>query len=415
MNATLAVLAALAAAAAEGDEALETTASLEVIAAGRGLVPREGAANPDNRVLALPTLGAGVELRPRVKLAHGRLSAVVWPRAATGTAAVRAGDELGAERFETAVELGEAYGAFVAADWLTLTWGLQSFQWGPAELASPSNRLFHEPGLVKDPLFFQPGRHLVRANLTAGAQLSLVVLAEVSETEQPVFRAGERFAPQALAKAEWTSESGAHYLGLVGGAKAEGKPWVGEYGMATLADGLSVYADASHGKGSEAFHPVETPVGPVLVSDRAGEDRVYTALVAGLRYSFESGADLRVEWAFDEAGLGREALEDAHEAVTRDPRQLPLWLAPGLERLGRQGAYASLRLPELPPGKRLTLSPRWLQSVEDGSGAGFLVATFDATDSLVAFASALVTAGPESGALSGVATAAVAAGVIQSF
>ena len=105
-----------------------------------------------------------------------------------------------------------------------------------------------------------PGKHLLRVNLSAGRQWSLVALAEVGATDDEPFRAGEPFARQALAKVEYTTTERRELRGVTAGATDGAPPWFGAYGSFAVTEGLSVYADTSHTRGSQAWYPVRVAV-----------------------------------------------------------------------------------------------------------------------------------------------------------
>jgi hypothetical protein len=140
-----------------------------------------------------------------------------------------------------------------------------------------------------------------------------------------------------------------------------------------------------------------------------------TTVLSGLRYSFVGGQDLRVEYLLDEAGWTDAQLALAERAALASlaigaRAGLDRYLDPGFELLGRQLVYASLQLPDLPPGERTRVQLRYLHSLTDGSGVGFVTGSYDATDSAVAFISLSATHGLEDGALSRLTRAAFAAG-----
>ncbi len=392
---------------------------LEWVTAVGGSSPRDTDQNPRN-VLGAPQAAGGSELRPDLRVEHGSiLQLFARPRLRVQVTKSRAASEWQAEEREASAEWLELYGAWRVSDRLALAYGLQNFQWGPAELASPSNRIFHETGFLRDPLYTVRGKHLARVNVSLGSAWSAVVLAEIEPNGAEPFVAREPFEPKAQAKAEWSAPDGGGYLGVTGGAGESSRGWFGEYGAVSLTDGLSIYADAVHQSGSRAWYPVD---GAGTVSFRqTGTGRgLRTLALGGVRYTFAGGADLRLEYVFDEAGwteaqlaLGARAVSFASGAPA--PESLAAWLEPGFEIVGRQHAYASLRLPDLPPAKRTSLQLRYLAALEDGSGAAFATASFDATDSLVLFASAMGTHGTYRGALSRLLRATAVAGAVVSW
>ncbi len=395
---------------------------LEWLTVAAGSAFRDTAVNPGNAVLALPQAAGSSELRPDIRLEQGgELQAILRPRLLVEVQKSWVGGASQAERSDASIEWLDLYASWRLDDRLTIAYGLQSFQWGPAELMSPSNRIFHETGFARDPLYVVRGKHLARANLSFGRSWSTVVLAEVRPNGEAPFIAGEPFEPKAQAKLEWSAPGGAADMAVTAGAGHASRGWFGEYASLWLTDGLSVYADAVHRMGSRAWMPVEDGAGDVAFAQAATGAGLRTLALAGVRYTFAGGPDVRLEYAFDEAGWDEARLELASRAAAApagaspSPAAIAAWLDPGFEILGRQHAYASVRLPELPPAKRTTLQLRYLAALEDGSGAAFVTASYDATGSAVLFVSALATHGKDHGALSRIARASALAGAIVSW
>lgn len=392
---------------------------LEWISAAGGASSRASPVNPGNRILQVPAGGLQTELRPDLRLEVGpTLTAIGRPRLLLKVQKAETSAGWQAEQYEAAAEWIEGYATWRVSDRLSISWGLQNFQWGPAELVSPSNRIFHASGFYRDPVYVVRGRHLVRANVSAGREWSVVVLAEVGDNGEDPFVAGEPFERKAQAKLEYTAPSGDLYAAVTAGAAALSRGWFGEYVTVPLFAGLSAYGDAVHTVGRHAWYPVETPLGPSFAQTGMETRRLRTTALGGLRYSFENGNDLRVEYLFDEAGWTDDQLALAEKTAaaslalltTGDRSGLDPFLSPGFELLGRHLLYGSLSLPDLPPRERTRLQARYLRSLTDGSGAGFLTGSYDATDSVVAFVSLSATHGPADGALSRLTRATFAAG-----
>ncbi len=428
--AACALAASFAAAQEEsGPPALTARARLEWLSGAGAALPRDTLVNPDNQVLLLPAAIASSELRPDLRIERGgELLAVARPRFVAEASKARAAGAWKTETYDARAEWVEAYATWRFDERLLVAYGLQNFQWGPGELVSPSNWIFHETGFARDPLYVVYGRHLARANLSFGKSWSAVVLAEVRSNGRPAFVAGEPFEPKAQAKIEWSAPSGRGQLAVTAGAGRRSGGFFGEYGSWSITEGLSVYADAVHEMGSQAWYPVYdasgigVPVGePYGFQQRATESGPRTLALAGVRYTFEGGADVRLEYLFDEAGWTVRELANAPRAALRPPvapystPAVAIWLDPGFEILGRQHAYVSLTLPDLPPRKRTRLQVRWLESLEDLSGVLFATASYDATDSVVVFASAAGTHGTDHGALSRLARATAFAGAVVSW
>src|SRR6266540_586398 len=366
---------------------------LEWLTAAAMTAYRDTPVNPANGVLQVPQGAAQTELCPDLRIERGdELRLVARPRLLVEGSRARAAGAWQPEVTDASAGWLELFGSWRVDDRLSVAYGLQNFQWGPAELMSPSNRIFHETGFTRDPLYAVRGKHLARVNLSSGKALSAVVLAEVRPNDDAPFVAGEPFEPKVEAKVEWSAPGGRGYLGVTGGAGKRSRGFFGEYGAVSVTDGLSVYADA--------VHQAATGAG------------LRTLAVGGVRYTFAGGADVRLEYLFDEAGWDERQLALASRAAQAPgplatPEELAAWrarvaawAAPGLELVGRQHVYASVSLADLPPAKRLRLQGRVLGALEDGSAAAFVTASLDATDSVVVFASAAATDGVRHGALS---------------
>jgi len=418
-------LAATEAAAEDGDAALPGfgfRGRLEWITAAAGTSPRDTAVNPRNAVLRLPQAVGQSELRPDLRVEHpAGLAIVARPRLLLQASKARVVGAWVPEETDATSEWLELYGSWRVDERVSIAYGLQNFQWGPAELMSPSNRIFHETGFARDPLYVVRGKHLARVNVSVGQAWSAVLLAEVRPNDDTPFVAGEPFEPKAEAKLEWAAPSGRGYLGVTGGAGRRSRGFFGEYGAMSLG-GFSIYGDAVHQAGSRAWYPVLVPGGGGVAAFDQTETRasLRTLALGGARYTFEGGADVRLEILFDEAGWDRAQLALASRAAGPSPLPggaglLAAWLLPGFEIVGRQHAYASVRLPDLPPRKRLALQARYLAALEDGSGAAFVTASFDAADSVVLFASAAATHGAGDAALSRLVRGTAAAGAVVSW
>ncbi|HSM92169.1 MAG TPA: hypothetical protein VLT47_04720 [Anaeromyxobacteraceae bacterium] len=395
---------------------------LEWITAAGAASSRATPVDPGNGILRVPAGGGQTELRPDLRLEVGpALTAIARPRFWLRSEKAHTDGGWLAERSEAKAEWIEGYAAWRVSDRLAVAYGLQNFQWGPAELVSPSNRIFHATGFYRDPVYVVRGRHLARANVSSGRAWSAVLLAEVGENGEAPFVAGEPFERKAQAKLEWTAPAGDLYAAVTAGAAERSRGWFGEYATVPLVAGLAVYVDAVHTVGRRAWYPVPDPALGVGFAQTGMETRALrTTALGGLRYSFESGDDLRVEYLFDEAGWTDAQLDAAQTAaiaslVAHDPAGLQRFVDPGFELLGRHLLYVSLSLPDLPPAERTRVQARYLYSLTDRSGAAFLTASHDATDAVVVFVSLSATHGPPGGALSRFTRGAATAGAIVNW
>ena len=394
-------------------------ASVEWISAVRGTVVADTVLNPDNTSFRLPQLVALTDVRPNIRVEAGSRWQLVFRPRWRGTAAFSWADDLPRhDSLEGTANVPELYVNWRPNDVVSVAYGLQNFQWGPAELLGPSNRLFHEVGTFRDPLYYVRGRHLLRLNVSSGKQWSAVALAELGGTDEPAFRAGEHFEPAGQAKLEFTTASGGSYVGVTGGARQHERPWFGEYGSVSLVAGLSAYVDAVHQEGSLAWYPV--PAGPMRagfaqVERGAGELR--TLVVGGLRYSFVNGTDVRFEYMHQDAGYARPEFELAALAVATQPssESVDRWLRPGLEFIGRDLVLGSVRVPDLPPVRRFAVRAQYLSSLTDRSGLVYLTTSVDASGALVLFGTVTGTYGNQTAEFSRLVRASVVGGAVWSW
>jgi hypothetical protein len=394
---------------------------LEWITAAQATFPRSSEVNPRNLVLSIPQASARTELRPDLRLEGGSIQFVARPRLLLEGSAANVDGSWQAFKGEGSVIWLDLFGSWCISDWLTVAYGLQNFQWGPAELLSPSNRIFHETAFARDPLYFVRGKNLLRVNLSAGKSLSAVLLAELLDNGAEPFVAGTKFDPKAALKVEWAAESGRGYLGITGGGGKVARGYFGEYGSVEVVAGLSLYFDAVHQAGSDAWVPTEQANGDVAFTQAHRLDGLQTLVVGGARYTFRDGSDIRLEYVFDQAGWSRDQLALANRAAAAFPPHpdqaavVAAWQRPGFELIGRHLAYLSMSFIELPPWKRTKLQVRAMEALEDASTAVFGTVSYNATESAVVFVSASWSWGPPDSALARAVQGMVVAGAVMSW
>jgi hypothetical protein len=231
-------------------------------------------------------------------------------------------------------------------------------------------------------------------------------------------------------KHELSWNDGADYFGVVFGSPEKGDSWIGEYFNIVVFDGLSFYADAAHQKNSEAWYPVleKSPLAPTqdvvqLRQSKLAGDKVYTLAVAGARYSFEGGSDLRFEYIANDAGWTKEENERSVLALNlRSPLQVADYtqnlqriLKPGLEYRGRSFALISMRVPDAFEFKDLALYGRMLRSLADGSSTIYGSLEYGFWSASTLLVSAYASQGKPESDLRGLASSAVTAGIRQDF
>jgi hypothetical protein len=375
--------------------------------------------NPGNQTLGMPQTTWLAELRANARLQAGsRFQLIIRPRVSGSIETTRADSMATENKKDATIEVTEAYLNWRPNDAISIAYGLQNFQWGPAEMMGPSNRLFHEVGVFRDQLYSVRGKHLIRVNVSAGRQWSLVAMAELGATDEAPFRAGAAFRRAAQAKLEYSTPSGGSYVGVTAGARVGEPPWMGGYAAVTLTDSLSAYLDASVQRGSQAWYPRATGDGAAGFANDARSDGMRALALTGVRYSFSATFDARLEYLRQDAGYTRAQVTTAAPlavAQRPSPETVERWLTPGLEFLGRDLVMVSVLARDLAPAGRLDLHGRYVRSLTDGSGAGFLTASLDTTGALVLFGSLTLTHGPDLAEFTRLARAGGVVGLVWSW
>ena len=353
--------------------------------------------NSGNNAAEVPAETRTLELRPSLKVRDGNLRAVARPRFIVTDNLVKKSVSPDSSKWQSKLLWTEGFATWDIADFWSISYGLQNFQWGAAEAASPSNQIFHDTILAKDLLYDVRGRHLVRMNFTPSPNWSEIILFEPSGNGEPELGYANSFTPVGLLKSEISWAGGSDYFGLVMGQRIHSGNWLGEYFNAELLPGLSVYADASQQKGSDAYYPGPDSTGnyTVLAETRQDDPRIFHYVVSGTRYSFENGSDVRLEWIFQSGGYDEADLLSAWNSVVTNDAQQQAY-APGnlirlrqngMEFLGKNYLFFSVRYPDAFRVRDWTFYLRLLHSLQDQSNAAFFNTDLAASDHANLFAS----------------------------
>ncbi len=413
------------------DNEVKIKPSMRWYTTGSWQAPAESRLNPDNTILAIPDRIGAIDLRPSIKADSGAFQLIARPQLRTAVSAAKIGEKHKTEHPKSTALWLEAYGNWNASDQVLVSYGRQNYQWGAAESVNPSNRIFHETIESKDLLYTIQGRNIARVNITWFKNFSTVLMSETEQVKEvPVYQAEELFQSKSLMKHEFSWNSGADYIGIVYGAAETDGPWLGEYVNTNLFWGLSVYADASHQRQAKAWYPVtetstQSPKATVvqLRQSKIDNDHVQTLAVGGLRYSFENGSDLRMEYILNTAGWSKDENELAMNSIDSNrPLQLAdiktnalRFYKPGLEYRGQRYGLISLRVPDLFTIKDLTLYLRHLRSLQDASSSNYTSIEYSIGDTSTLILSGLGTTGEPDQELRGFVSRSVLAGVRQDF
>ncbi|MFN8790723.1 MAG: hypothetical protein ACK5Y2_04630 [Bdellovibrionales bacterium] len=353
------------------------SARVEIYGSSTYQKPNEKSAfNPNNSVLEIPNWWHQLELRPDLQYDFSNSHSLIL-RSRHFLEGRQEDKKLPDEKPFSVLTRSDLTDAFVNSQW-NESWqtaiGLQNYQWGPAEIFSPSNPFFHFLNEQRSFFFIQKGRILARVNWNpdpTSSKWSVVGLYEPIENRDPFWTADRSFRPRSALKIERQFENPINSVALVAGQGELGREFVGEYFTWSPEEGLSFYGDVKHQRGRTHWRPQTGAFGtPDMVRD-SDQSRIFSFGIFGFRW--EGRVDFRQEFIWNEGGYDSEEWDRARSsALTPAPlilQNLRRFAAPGLEFRTRSYSYSSLRIPNLGPGDRTSLAIRWLTSLQEDSSA----------------------------------------------
>lgn len=342
-----------------------------------GLFVREVAEsdlNPDNRIFNTARGMARTDVRGDFKSTYaGNLTFYFRPRFLGTSSDIfypQAKEEL--NKSEGKWDINEAYGEFDLTSFLSLSVGLQNFQWGPAESLSPSNAVFQFEAEQQSVFYRAKGKGLARLNLTLFGNHSLIILHEPETNREPYWIADRRFEKKTLVKWESRNPTNSNtYIGFTAGTMELEKKFSGMYFNYFFKDTYSIYGDIKKYNGSIAYYPIQIASGQYAFSiDPVRFEKEQYLAVAGFR--IEGRGDFRIEWIYNSAGYNEEDIDNLKNSLM--PNQLNFYsnlarsVRPGLEMYTKNYLYLSYRMPDLGRKKNSTMSFRYFHSFLDKSG-----------------------------------------------
>lgn len=323
--------------------------------------------NPDNQVAKIPDHALESDLRPTF---NWELNSVhrfkVDPRVITQyTRAEYNGSTHTTDKTEAFMNELSYQGNFGDHQ---ITLGIQNYQWGPAEMLSPTNPIFRFQFEQRSLFFQQRGRNLVRWNWQISPDWNLVTMVEVAKNGSQLPKEDQRFTPNGLLKLDHTLEKSSDYLGLVVGKTPYQENFVGEYFARNFTDEFSAYFDVRHQQGSKNFYPSSNAYAEF--DEREKDGGIKTLANLGVRH--EARVDLRLEYIYNGVGLDDSDWKRARAAVTtlgpntrENFKRFYRGGRDGLQR--RHYGYVSARIPDLGDKNQYTLFVRHFQNLSDSS------------------------------------------------
>lgn len=288
--------------------------------------------NPSNRVLKLPDRSLALEGRINLKKEFSIFAVTLRPRARGSLD--RKNRIWGGY---SSIAFQEAFLNAKPAENLWLSAGRIQFGWGPAESISPSNWTVPEIQFQPSPHFEQLGLYRAQANWSVGQSFSLVAMQELQplrDHEENYVIKDEVYRKRTLAKGEFSWNYGSQILGATLGQERLRAGLLkrgGIYSSLTLSDAWQFYFDG-------------------VQKEQSKGGKWKNLSVAGLRYTFENGLEIRMEGIYNQAGLTKseKASQELLLARLSDYALYEISFEKAQSLLGRRYAYGGIRWTNAP-------------------------------------------------------------------
>lgn len=275
------------------------SATLRLLGSHRYQKPSLGGLNPENRLLALPRQVSEGEVRLDLSADLGRLSLLAKPRARWTREHWQDGPAAGESDTDAEVVLLEGSAQLRLLPTLFASFGRENLQWGPGQLANPSNPFFADNGR-ENPVREVPGMDFARVVWlpTEDWTLSWIANTGRGEGELP---SGEWRGSQAL-KLDYLGY--AAHGGLLLHAGTGVRPSLRGYGQVTATEALLLYAEAGVSRGTRARYPADgpPPLGLALEETKKDGYRWFPTSLLGASYTLRLGPTLSAEYLYHGEG-----------------------------------------------------------------------------------------------------------------
>ncbi|MGA1792273.1 MAG: hypothetical protein ACMUIM_12360 [bacterium] len=337
----------------------------------------ESSQNPDNNFLRLPSYIGRLEFRPDVAFNHKDITFTMKPRLEVERQVWKEGSREDDEESDYNAFINEWLLRLSLDDRFFISYGRENLQWGPAYLFSPSNPFFRDNGR-SNPKKEVPGMDFVRAVWLPAVDWTISFIANVDEGRQDFGLYG--FKKTYALKIDYSGQDGCSGLILSGTERSDRR--LGVFTRRTVSDALLLYGEGVLIGGSDALYPRES-INPFGLSMET-KDKEYTDLdqvvLLGGQYTLEMGPTFSVEYIYNGLGYGDELADDyyrlrdlaANAYSTGGPLRdlgamtLAKTADPKLRFLRRH--YLMLQYNQNDIRDILSLTLRWTQNLEDGSG-----------------------------------------------
>jgi hypothetical protein len=344
----------------------------------------ESIINPSNSILKAPSDQADLDVRAELKWKSDLDRIILRPRFTAYYKSYAVFSDISETELKAKVDLTDAFYEKYWSPKLSTTFGLQVYQWGPAELLNPSNPFYHFSTQQRAVYFKEKGKALLRMNYSYDRENSLVLIAEPISNAEPEWIAESQFNSKFLAKYEKIFSGTSNQIGFVVGTEEKNNFFLGQYFSMTFADSLSFYADVKESKNKLNYMPKRNGTHYDLVFSDSHPIDWSTLGVLGIRW--EEEFDARLEFVHNGAGFDRhelnQAIFSASDYSNPNYRQnLERFRRIGLEFFGKSYTYFSIRKSDPLEINDLNIFFRNLFSLQDSSGLFQFEADYSLFDS----------------------------------
>ena len=341
--------------------------------------------NSQNAVLKLPDQSQTLEIRPDLQWQLSEpISLVLRSRHLLQRTQIPLVSQPDQTTLLGTSDLTDLFFSLQVTDKTSFVLGLQNYQWGPAEILSPSNIFYHFNNDQRSYYYKEKGRFLLRANHSLNDKTQLTIISEPMDNRTQNWVSEVDFKPQSAVKIERQLSTPVDLVALVIGNSGPKGQYVAGHFNYSVQETYSFYVDAKlEQNGSYYF---VSPTGSDFILSTTDSDRPAKALaVMGVRY--EGEFDFRQEFIMNEAGFSQSDWQRAKLAITTLTPNLAANLnrfnRSGLELLSHSYSYTSLRLPDFGQSNQIHTSTRLLKSLVQDSSVLQLNLEYDFSDAVV--------------------------------
>ena len=266
--------------------------------------------NPDNRVAKISNQHVRTVLKADLSETLGRLQLSVRPRVKLSWDKAEF-NEQNEETIDATMEIMEFGIRCMVSDDIFTALGRENLQWGPSFLYSPSNPFFMDNG-KKDLIQDFKGKGIAKLVWVRNINWSFSLMCNTDKGAADETDFQKIYA----VKIDYATRLG--YGSAVISYKDHSRIRLGLYGGITATDALIIYSEAGFEQGTDAWYPQKTKSLPYeweMVQSKEDSDKIFSTLILGSSYTFESGNTLTLEYLYYGQGYNDSEASDFNQLI----------------------------------------------------------------------------------------------------